>query len=174
MTKKLEEEFNLPPMDEANSDEPNKIIGDTEDKLPDLNDISEFDVTAVDIKDVQTALTNAEKIDHALQNVKGLEEHDSEMDDIAQQAVDSYQQLMNLGMNVGDREAGSIFDSAAKMLKTALEAKDSKIDSKLKQIDLMIKKGRLDNNAQSSSTSGTNGAVVDRNELLKIINTKEK
>ena len=62
MTKKLEEEFNLPPMDEANSDEPNKIIGDTEDKLPDLNDISEFDVTAVDIEDVQTALTNAEKI----------------------------------------------------------------------------------------------------------------
>ena len=170
MTKKLEEEFNLPPM----SDEPNKIIGDTEDKLPDLNDISEFEVTAVDIEDVQTALTNAEKIDHALQNVKGLEEHDTEMDDIAQQAVDSYQQLMNLGMNVGDREAGSIFDSAAKMLKTALEAKDSKIDSKLKQIDLMIKKGRLDNNAQSTSTSGSNGTVVDRNELLKIINTKEK
>ena len=81
---------------------------------------------------------------------------------------------MNLGMNVGDREAGSIFDSAAKMLKTALEAKDSKIDSKLKQIDLMIKKGRLDNNAQSTSTSGSNGTVVDRNELLKIINTKEK
>ena len=60
------------------------------------------------------------------------------------------------------------------MLKTALEAKDSKIDSKLKQIDLMIKKGRLDNNAQSTSTSGSNGTVVDRNELLKIINTKEK
>ena len=169
MTKKLEEEFNLPPI----SDEPNKITGDTEDKLPDLNDISEFEVTAVDIEDVQTALTNAEKIDHALQNVKGLEEHDTEMDDIAQQAVDSYQQLMNLGMNVGDREAGSIFDSAAKMLKTALEAKDSKIDSKLKQIDLMIKKGRLDNNVQSGSTSGGQGSVVDRNELLKIINAKE-
>ena len=79
------------------------------------------------------------------------------------QAVDSYQQLMNLGMNVGDREAGSIFDSAAKMLKTALEAKDSKIDSKLKQIDLMIKKGRLDNNAKESSGT-TGGQAVDRNE----------
>ena len=164
MTKKLEEEFNLPSIDDATM----KENADATQKF----DVQ--DVTAVDIEDVQTALTNAEKIDHALQNVKGLEEHDLEMDDIAQQAVDSYQQLMNLGMNVGDREAGSIFDSAAKMLKTALEAKDSKIDSKLKQIDLMIKKGRLDNNAQSSSTSGTNGAVVDRNELLKIINTKEK
>ena len=162
MTKKLEEEFNLPSIDDVNETQNNEATKNFD-----------VDVTAVDIEDVQTALSNAEKIDHALQNVKGLEEHDVEMDDIAQQAVDSYQQLMNLGMNVGDREAGSIFDSAAKMLKTALEAKDSKIDSKLKQIDLMIKKGRLDNNAQSTSTSGSNGTVVDRNELLKIINTKE-
>ena len=74
-------------------------------------------------------------------------------------------------MNVGDREAGSIFDSAAKMLKTALEAKDSKIDSKLKQIDLMIKKGRLDNNTRESSNTVGGGQAVDRNELLKIINS---
>lgn len=164
MTKKLEEEFNLPSIDDATM----KENADATQKF----DVQ--DVTAVDIEDVQTALTNAEKIDHALQNVKGLEEHDLEMDDIAQQAVDSYQQLMNLGMNVGDREAGSIFDSAAKMLKTALEAKDSKIDSKLKQIDLMIKKGRLDNNATSSSSGGADGQAVDRNELLKIINSDKK
>ena len=164
MTKKLEEEFNLPSIDDATM----KENADATQKF----DVQ--DVTAVDIDDVQTALTNAEKIDHALQNVKGLEEHDLEMDDIAQQAVDSYQQLMNLGMNVGDREAGSIFDSAAKMLKTALEAKDSKIDSKLKQIDLMIKKGRLDNNATSSSSGGADGQAVDRNELLKIINSDKK
>ena len=92
------------------------------------------------------------------------------MDDIVNRQLTVNQQLMNLGMNVGDREAGSIFDSAAKMLKTALEAKDSKIDSKLKQIDLMIKKGRLDNNAQSSGSGGAEGQAVDRNELLKIIN----
>ena len=96
------------------------------------------------------------------------------MDDIGQQAIDSYQQLMNLGMNVGDREAGSIFDSAAKMLKTALEAKESKIDTKLKQIDLMIKKGRLDNNTQSASNTASGGPAVDRNELLKIINSDKK
>ena len=164
MTKKLEEEFNLPSIDEATAQENTEATQKF--------DVAE--VTAVDIEDVKTALSNAEKIDHALQNVKGLEEHDNEMDDIAQQAVDSYQQLMNLGMNVGDREAGSIFDSAAKMLKTALEAKDSKIDSKLKQIDLMIKKGRLDNNTQSASNTASGGPAVDRNELLKIINSDKK
>ena len=125
MTKKLEEEFNLPPIEEATA----KENAEATEKF----DVQE--VTHVDIEDVQTALSNAEKIDLALKNVKGLDEHDDEMDDIGQQAIDSYQQLMNLGMNVGDREAGSIFDSAAKMLKTALEAKESKIDTKLKQID---------------------------------------
>ena len=161
MTKKLEEEFNLPSIDDATM----KENADATQKF----DVQ--DVTAVDIEDVQTALTNAEKIDHALQNVKGLEEHDLEMDDIAQQAVDSYQQLMNLGMNVGDREAGSIFDSAAKMLKTALEAKESKVNAKLKQIDLMVKKARLDGNSNDSG-SASGGKSLDRNELLRIINNK--
>ena len=96
------------------------------------------------------------------------------MDDLAQQAVDSYQQLMNLGMNVSDRDAGSIFDSAAKMLKTALDAKDSKINSKLRQIDMMIKKARLDNNAGEYTTNENGGnKMLDRNELLKIINNKD-
>ena len=164
MTKKLEEEFNLPPIEEATA----KENAEATEKF----DVQE--VTHVDIEDVQTASSNAEKIDLALKNVKGLDEHDDEMDDIGQQAIDSYQQLMNLGMNVGDREAGSIFDSAAKMLKTALEAKESKIDTKLKQIDLMIKKGRLDNNTQSASNTASGGPAVDRNELLKIINSDKK
>ena len=45
------------------------------------------DVTAVDIEDNQTALIYPEKIDPITKNVKGLDEHDEEMDDI-QQAVD--------------------------------------------------------------------------------------
>ena len=161
MTKKLEEEFNLPPIEEATA----KENAEATEKF----DVQE--VTHVDIEDVQTALSNAEKIDLALKNVKGLDEHDDEMDDIGQQAIDSYQQLMNLGMNVGDREAGSIFDSAAKMLKTALEAKESKVNAKLKQIDLMVKKARLDGNSNDSG-SASGGKSLDRNELLRIINNK--
>ena len=157
MTKKLEEEFNLPPLEEVQEQDP----------------IPPQEIESVDVADIQQALSIAEKIDNALQNVKGLDQHDFEMDDIAQQAVDSYQQLMNLGMNVSDRDAGSIFDSAAKMLKTALEAKDSKINSKLKQIDMMIKKARLDNNTVGSSQDlNSSTTVLDRNELLKIINDK--
>jgi hypothetical protein len=161
MTKKLEEEFNLPPLKEALNPDDDLF------EFDDTNDTNEV----ISIEEVQRALTNAEKIDHALASVKGLDTHDDEMDDIAQQAIDSYQQLMNLGMNVGDREAGSIFDSASKMLKTALEARDSKVTAKLRQIDLLIKKERLDKSTAGPQKSSSGS--LDRNELLKIINAKE-
>jgi hypothetical protein len=164
MTKKLEEEFNLPSIEEATKKE---STYDT----PSYDDPNEPSTDIIEVQDVEKALSNAEKIDQALQNVKGLNDHDVEMDDIGQQAMDSYQQLMNLGMNVGDREAGHIFDSASKMLKTALEAKESKINAKLKQIDLMVKKARLDGNT-SDNGSGAGGKPLDRNELLRIINNK--
>lgn len=102
MTKKLEEEFNLPPI----ADTYESIPESESQKEKNNQQVTEFET--IDVEDIQTALTTAEKIDNALQNVKGLEEHNVEMDDIAQQATDSFQQLMNLGMNVGDREAGSI------------------------------------------------------------------
>ena len=162
MTKKLEEEFNLPSMEEA-------LASDEVEKF------TEAPKTAVvEIAEVEKALSNAEKIDYALRNVEGLEDHNIDMDSIATQAVDSYQQLMNLGMNVSDRDAGGIFDSASKMLKTALDAKDSKINSKLKQIDMMIKKARLDSNAGSySNGDSSKEQTFDRNELLQIINNKD-
>jgi nitrogen regulatory protein PII len=162
MTKKLEEEFNLPSIEDALA----------------TDEVEKFDVQPkpemFEIAEVEKALSNAEKIDHALRNVEGLGDHNIDMDSIAQQATDSFQQLMNLGMNVSDRDAGSIFDSASKMLNTALTAKDSKINSKLKQIDMMIKKARLDNNAGTGSSSDSSPEqTFDRNELLKIINNKD-
>lgn len=171
MTKKLEEEFNLPPIEEVLSAEEKQEVLDelNPDKLPDIEDLQN-----VEVADIERALTTAEKIDHALKSVKGIDDHDVDMDDIAQQAVDSYQQLMNLGMNVSDRDAGSIFDSAAKMLKTALDAKDSKINSKLKQIDLMVKKARLDNNAGEYTNKDDGTKMLDRNELLKVINASKR
>jgi hypothetical protein len=64
-----------------------------------------------------------------------------------------------------------VFAEASNMLKIALEASDAKTKAKLQQIDLMIKKARLDkqtgNDAEESKAT-----VLDRNELLKIINQK--
>ena len=155
MTKKLEEEFNLPPMDEALASE----------KVP--------QETKQEIEIVNNGLTVAEKINDAFKEIRGLGEHETEMDDISTKALDIYAQLMQLGMNVSDMAAGKIFAEASNMLKIALEAKDTKTKAKLQQLDLMLKKARLDKtknqNDASDDGSGNPTQIYDRNELLKIM-----
>ena len=156
MTKKLEEEFNLPPIEEAIKSE-----------TPTIKE------TKNEIVKVADALSVSEKINMAFREVKGLEDHESELNDIASKAIESYESLMNLGMNVSDMAAGKVFAEASNMLKIALEASDSKTKAKLQQIDLMIKKARLDNQLGEGSNRNDSGQkLFDRNELLKIINKK--
>lgn len=152
MTKKLEEEFNLPPMDEVN-----EIV-------PSVEESKEA------IEEVQDALTVSEKINLAFKEIKGLEEHEVEMNDIAKKAINSYTQLMDLGMNVSDMAAGKVFAEASNMLKIALDASDAKTKAKLQQIDLMLKKARIDKFSDKGTNEETVQATVfDRNDLLKII-----
>ncbi len=155
MTRKLEEEFNLPPIDEV-MPVPNKVEQSKE-------------ITEVEVKE---ALTNAEKIDSALPKVKDLTAHDNEMEDIATKALDSYDELMNLGMNVQDAHAGRVFETASKMLQIAMDSKNAKVDKKLKMIDLQIRKMRLDQTEGTESKS--EGGVMDRNHILQILNKKDK
>ena len=152
MTKKLEEEFNLPPIEEVTKTEPTIVE------------------TEAEIEETQNALSVSEKINAAFKEIKGLEDHEGEMNDIAKMAVESYEQLMQLGMNVSDMAAGKVFAEASNMLKIALDASDAKTKAKLQQIDLMLKKARIDKFSDKGSNEETVQATVfDRNDLLKII-----
>lgn len=159
MTKKLEEEFNLPSIDDV--DETAKVFEENC-----TENIQQ------EIQSVDDALELSNKINNALSEVRGMEVHDSEMDEIAQQAVESYEQLMSLGMNMTDMAAGPVFSNAAAMLKIALEAKDSKVTRKLKQIDLMLKKANLDareKKNQPTEEIEAKAHILDRNDLLKML-----
>ena len=161
MTRKLEEEFNLPPLEEALE---NTASAPAEQPL-----------TTID--EVQEAISISEKIDNALAEVRGMEVHDSEMDAIALEAMNSYTQLMSLGMNMSDMAAGQVFNNAANMLKIALEAKDSKVSRKLKQVDLMLKKARVDQTAKKigdTEAEEISSNTFDRNELLKMLGKTDK
>jgi hypothetical protein len=168
MTRKLEQEFNLPSMEE-------------------LKELSQQEVVEVGIEPaeppvqatppaevVTTALTNAEKIDSALPQVEGVVKHDGDMENIAERALDSYEELMSLGMNVQDAHAGRIFETAGKMLQIAMDSKNAKVDKKLRMIDLQIKKMRLDAMEGTNSSSNDSGTVMDRNQLLQFLNKKDK
>ena len=152
MTKKLEEEFNLPPIEEVTE------------QVPSVQESKQ------EIEEVQDALTVSEKINAAFKEIKGLEDHEIEMNDIAKEAINSYKQLMDLGMNVSDMAAGKVFAEASNMLKIALDASDAKTNAKLQQIDLMLKKARIDKfSDKGNNEEAVQATVFDRNDLLKII-----
>jgi hypothetical protein len=155
--KKLEELFEL-----ASSDEGNYLS----EPLPEQTE----EVT-------ETALSNLDKIEAALPQVKGLEAADNEMDDLAQMATDSYKDLVELGMQVEARFSSEIFNAASSFLGHAITARTAKINKKLKILDLQLKKAALDQKTASKNEEIQNiplgeGQSLDRNELLKAFTRK--
>lgn len=156
MTKKLEELFEL-----ANSNADELSIN-----LPE----NTKEIT-------QETLTNLDKIENALPQVRGLESADVEMDNLADLAQSSYKDLMDLGMQVDSRYSSEIFNVAGTMLGHAITAKTAKLQKKLKMIELQLKKAALDQKEESKektiqATPIGEGKILDRNEILKVIATK--
>lgn len=153
-------------------------------KLQDLFELpqDEIDGLAMPIPDhageiTTLALSNLEKIENALPQVRGLETGDMEMDSLATLAISSYKDLMDLGMQVDSRFSSEIFNVASAMLGHAITARTAKLNKKLKMIDLQLKKAALDqkNSAKDEeveSTSLGEGKTLDRNELLKLLAVK--
>lgn len=155
MTKKLEELFDLPRDIDEESDP-----GDSDDQT--LSDASQLPV-------LPETLAALDKIEAALPAVRGLEASDTEMDDLAAKASESFDDLMNLGMQVDSRYSSEIFAVASTMLGHAITAKTAKMNKKLKMIDLQMKKLKLDREGGTDIAGMTtaSGTVLDRNELLR-------
>lgn len=158
MTKKLSELFELPQDDDRVNED---IIENKEVEL----------IT-------QETYSTLEKIENALPQVRGLEASDTEMDELAKMATDSYKDLMDLGMQVDSRFASEIFNSASSFLGHAITSKTAKINKKLKMLDLQLKKVSLEAKAagkveEIENTPLGEGSLVDRNELLKSILNKK-
>jgi hypothetical protein len=157
MTKRLEELFELPQAEIESLSKP----------IPE---------NAIEI--TKEALTNLEKIENALPQVRGLEVADIEMDNLADLATNSYKDLMDLGMQVDSRFSSEIFSVASNMLNHAITAKTAKINKKLKMIELQLKKAALDHKTnpaveEIANTPLGEAKVLDRNELLKILAAKK-
>ena len=167
MSKKIEEVFNMASTETE------------EDHVPFVTD----DETGFDLSRLQDTLDHADKIDQALPAVRDLETHDRDMDKYAEEAMDSFKDLMDLGQNVEDRNAAAIFDVASKMMSNAITAKQAKLDKKLKMIELQMRKRKLDmeerkleHQIAKDNASGNDGAfegeaeeIIDRNELLNSV-----
>ena len=156
MSKKIEEVFDLPPMEKEHVDEPIKS-----------------EETGLDLAQLQQQLDTADKIDAALPMVRDLEALDADMDAYAQKAMHAFQDLMDLGQNVEDRHAAPIFDTASKMMTNAITAKTAKMDKKLKMVQLQLQKAKFDaQQAKVNDDAGIQGEAEefeDRNSLINAV-----
>jgi hypothetical protein len=154
MTRKLEELFDLPPSSQ---------IEDVEERLT----VEETKAALVDID------ATIDKIDQALPAVRDLDSSDAELDEIAELAKSSYQDLSDLGFNVDSRYASELFAVAGTMLGHALTAKTTKLNKKLKVLELQMKKLKLDQDAAKNNPEEAmetaQGKVMSRNDLLEMI-----
>ena len=101
--------------------------------------VSPKDSAPVPTIDLQDKLEEFDKISAALPRVKGLGDmSDIELDGLAAKAEQAYDDLMDLGMNVEARYGARMFEVAASMMTAAIHAKSTKIDKKLKMVDILI------------------------------------
>ena len=167
MTKKLEELLNLPDSK------------DIVDKAKEADKQTKQEATIIEAQEAVRDIQELDKITAALPRVKGLgDKGDEELEDIAQRALNSYEELMDLGMNVEARYSGRVFEVAGGMLKTSLDAKVAKMDKKLKMIELQLKKEKMDRdgnkNGDGDIVNGEGYVVTDRNSLLERLKGLDK
>lgn len=160
MTRRLEEIFNLPPSGcDSETTEPATVPA-----------------TQIALQQIDATI---DKIDAALPTVRDLETGDRELDDLANKAQETFDNLMDLGFNVDSRYSAEIFAVAGTMLGHALTAKTAKLNKKLKMVDLQLKKMKIDQDQASKSGDETvetaHGQVLSRNDLLeRLMGTRDQ
>ena len=161
MTKKLEEVFGFPPIEEITASV------DTQEDIQIPVEIQEELIMA------NATIDMANRVDIALPTVTDMASAERELDKLANTAQEQSERLMDLGFNVDDRNAGKIFEVAAQLLKTAVDAKTAKLDKKLKMVELQLRKARLDKDAVNDSSNvidaTESGITGNRNDILKAI-----
>jgi hypothetical protein len=162
--KKLEELLNLP--------ESKEIVDEAKSEAK-----AEAKTAVIEREETQRSIAELDKISSALPQVKGLGEMaDKELNEVADKAMQAYEDLMDLGMNVESRYSGRVFEVAGGMLKTSLDAKVAKLDKKLKMVELQLKKEKQDKDGGNDDdlVSGEGYVVADRNSLLEKLKNMDK
>ena len=158
MTKKLEELFGFDKLEENQTSDENLS-----------HTVEETRTAIIEIDDA------IDKIDSALPGVKDLQSSDQELDDIAAKATETFENLTDLGFNVDSRYAAELFAVAGTMLGHALTAKQTKLQKKLKVIELQMRKLKLDlevskvKGPEESDVEKAEGKVLSRNDLLELL-----
>jgi hypothetical protein len=165
MSKSIQDALDLPVLEDllrASSNQEGEVEPEITDEMADNHEL---------IENLENNLITPEMADERKER-----DHESSMDAIHKEAIKHSQDLMDLGYNVDTRSSGRMFETAANMLKIALDAKNSKRDAQMKLQKLKLEERKVDIvERQTKAGAGGAGEVVDgqttivedRNELIK-------
>lgn len=99
---------------------------------------------------------------------KNDDTHEAETEEIRKKALEAFDDLMILGQNSDPSKAARVFEVAGQMLKTGLDAANSKSKKKLEvaRLKLDAQKQQIQNEEIQSLNSGLE-IMADRNSLIK-------
>lgn len=155
MTKKVDEFFDLPPMEEA-------LAEQNADKLES------------ELEEVSNTLVNLPPKTGILSNVME-DQHDRETEEIRKKAIDLCDEVAEVARNVNPERSARLFEVAGQMLKTSLDAANSKSEKQLKAAKLKLEARRLkiDDELVGEISHGKE-ILADRNTLLKQLIAESK
>lgn len=159
MTKKVDEFFDLPPLEEALAEQ------DAENNADKLEN---------KLEEVSNALTHLPKNAGILSNVTE-DLHDRETEEIRKKAIALCDEIADVARNVNPERSARLFEVAGQMLKTGLDASNSKSEKQLKAAKLKLEARRLkiDDELMGEISHGKE-ILVDRNTLLKQLIAESK
>jgi len=140
MNRQLESLFDLPPAESFAEPEPPKT-----EIVESASDTPLFD-----------------RVNQALPQVRGLGVGEQEVDEIADEAMKSYQEIKELAMNLEPKYSSELLAVAASLLQTALTARQGKTDTKLKAVRLQLQAYQ----AQQKSLTDQNNATVTQGKIV--------
>lgn len=170
MTRKLEELLGLPRLDEAI-----KELERQKEQDPDPDP----EIDEVPVVSYSTPAPTGDPPDQSLMALEAttitpaqMASHDRDMDEIADRAMETFEELKGLGFGVEAKSAGPIFEPMVNVLKLAMDAKSSKIGQKMKYMRLQLERERLEHQKAQKPTEGfveadtEAGVMLDRNAIL--------
>ena len=175
MTRKLEELLGLPPMTEAK-------LKEIQENQPDDDDIDGDDIQGGPLT-TTTAATPPLPVpvsdDVMTVTPVQMAQHEAEMEEIAQKAITTFDEMKDLAFGVEAKSAGQIFEPMVQMLQLAMNAKAAKLDKRMKMMRLQLDKDRLEHQKAMTPTEGfvegeaQPGMLLDRNDLLAQLGPKK-
>ena len=166
MTKRIEEVLDLPSLE--------SMLGEEA--------ISPEDQAKIDSITAALEANELDSIDKHLLDPDGTREHSEEMDQIIDCAMTAHKDAIDMAFNMEPKNAGSIMEPAARFLELSMKAMQSKLDARMKGIELKMKREKLDHELRKNQEEGVvegetevseKGQMVDRNALLKSMKEKK-